>query len=261
MLYGEQDLPVRWTEYGYANYMGLRWQPINKTERAYYSDGNIKNNFESYWDTQTERWQFIRKTEYSYDNNNQAEERLDYLWRKSIADWDPQDRSTAKYDSQGNQVELITFYKRDEEDGWIPDTRYTKQYDYRFSASELIMPSTAETNKLERTIRHSWDIDREEWGFHSQWEYHYSDQVDHLPNLPTDEFLLFPNPVQDFFCFQGPATASAGTFELYDMQGRLLLSRVADERTMIDLGGYSSGVYNYRFIVGQDRYTGQLVKQ
>jgi uncharacterized repeat protein (TIGR01451 family) len=78
--------------------------------------------------------------------------------------------------------------------------------------------------------------------------------------IATEEFLLWPNPVGDMLMLAGGAIGS--TVEIVDVTGRSVVrSRVAMDRTVIDMRDLTSGMYILRLLNGSTITTRSFVKR
>jgi hypothetical protein len=65
--------------------------------------------------------------------------------------------------------------------------------------------------------------------------------------LQESKLNVYPNPVTQKAFINSPATAIGSTVFIYDLQGRLLKTMVIQsEETMVDMSGWSPGVYLFQ---------------
>ena len=73
--------------------------------------------------------------------------------------------------------------------------------------------------------------------------------------------ILYPNPFSEYVTFSIPDNHDQITFELFDMQGRKIMSeeiRIGEKVNMEDL---NQGVYFYNLIIDGEKVNGKLIKQ
>lgn len=71
---------------------------------------------------------------------------------------------------------------------------------------------------------------------------------------------LYPNPT-DRAVFADMLPDQQGTFEVYDLQGKRVLSGILNQHTVIDLGDHESGMYVVRMITGNSLHAQKVVKR
>jgi hypothetical protein len=69
--------------------------------------------------------------------------------------------------------------------------------------------------------------------------------------IPLKAIKFYPNPVRDVLTLEGCENSSV---ELFDMSGKpVSLKKINQERDLIDLGGYSNGIYILRVVDGSGK--------
>ncbi|HEY6161033.1 MAG TPA: T9SS type A sorting domain-containing protein [Bacteroidia bacterium] len=96
---------------------------------------------------------------------------------------------------------------------------------------------------------------------HGVWKRPLSN-VTGVHNAPQNSFdvSLFPNPASDNICLTTPGLKSAGTIEIFDMNGRSVKRIISgEERTMMDVSELTAGVYLVKVSAGNLRSVKKLV--
>lgn len=71
---------------------------------------------------------------------------------------------------------------------------------------------------------------------------------------------VFPNPASDHISVKVPEYRGAMQFELYDTQGRIVVSKVIGKTTQIPLDHLEPGIYVYHLFSGDSRQSGKIVR-
>jgi hypothetical protein len=74
--------------------------------------------------------------------------------------------------------------------------------------------------------------------------------------------VLKPNPAKDFLSIQLPeATAVPFEVQVFDAQGRPLLSRIVDAGQPLEVAGLPAGMYSVNVVAGERVFAGKFIKQ
>jgi hypothetical protein len=81
-------------------------------------------------------------------------------------------------------------------------------------------------------------------------------------NSDTSIFSIYPNPTSDFLNINSTETLTNPKFELYDIQGRKILSNKFKPSELIDIRGLKPSMYFYNIRDGKElKHTGKLIKE
>ncbi|MFW6227658.1 MAG: T9SS type A sorting domain-containing protein [Bacteroidota bacterium] len=73
---------------------------------------------------------------------------------------------------------------------------------------------------------------------------------------------IFPNPASEYLQLDYPGKRfSDMQFELYDMQGRPVISKLVSSNEKISLHGIAKGMYIYRLMLDKTQQQGKILKQ
>lgn len=90
--------------------------------------------------------------------------------------------------------------------------------------------------------------------------YYYSDPgVTGINNVGSAEVRVYPNPATEFIMFEGIETVGTACIELFDIQGKIVLSQVINNRQKVTVQHLSQGLYLYKYSVDNKTYTGKLI--
>lgn len=110
-------------------------------------------------------------------------------------------------------------------------------------------------------ISYNWDQATEDWVLGNKTIYYYSDINASLPNNSQTPIInLYPNPVTDYLTINCGSYPQV-TFELFDLQGRKLMSKVVNNSETINMTELNNGTYVYQLLMDNKKQSGKIVKQ
>ena len=131
---------------------------------------------------------------------------------------------------------------------WIPSDKSEASYDANGNTSQLITYSRNESNT--------------QWLNTMKILYYYSEHTTTaIDEIKSSKVLFYPNPVSENLYFIASGKYDHLTFELFDMQGRIVLAKEINRDGVISLAGLSKGLYYYCLIVNNQRQYGKLIKE
>ena len=80
-----------------------------------------------------------------------------------------------------------------------------------------------------------------------------------LPKTVASVIDIYPNPVSDYIKVSG--VSGAATFNLYNLQGKLILSKTLTGDEPVNVSGLSRGAYTYNIIIDRKQQAGKLIKK
>lgn len=90
--------------------------------------------------------------------------------------------------------------------------------------------------------------------------YYSSKTTTALPEPEARKTIVFPNPATDFVEFETDNISIPISVELYDLQGRKVISKLLPTNNQISIGHLIRGIYVYRLIQGSDVKQGKIIK-
>jgi hypothetical protein len=250
------------------------WVADWKEEASYDEHGNMTLYTEYVWDTDAGDWvvDWTYKTEYTYDASERIILTIEYSWDEDAGEWYADYRADYTYDANGNPN--MEFYAvLDEGTGEMISTmKYEYTYDLSHDFDELIAPGGkcwfwpdmcfAIQNQPLAVSYYWWDYDLEDWLDYGRGNYYYSEQeVVYVNNMEQPIAEIYPNPVAEYIVFSFSGDHQLGFFELYDLQGRLMLTEEIGPSERLSLEGLSSGMYLYNLYMDGMLQSGKLIKE
>ena len=215
-----------------------QWVNSDKSEYTYDANGNLTVRIYSDWNSETSQWVNYFKHEYTYDANGNPTVEIYSLWNSETSQWENSDKSEYTYDLSYGLNDLI-----------LPNLYYFVP-DY----SNLIV------NKPVDFIDYNY-IDGS-WVNVWKGTYYYSTvNVTSVSDLSKQVYSIYPNPVLDRLNFNIQHSNNTFTFELYDSQGRKLISKEIINNSQLNLEGLTKGIYLYNLIIDGEIQSGKLIKE
>ena len=127
--------------------------------------------------------------------------------------------------------------------------------------NDLILPLWYdEAGKLVDCISYKY-IDNS-WVDNDKRTYYYSTfKTVSVSNLSLTDYIIYPNPVSDILNINIPNGNDMFTFELYDAQGRKLISKEITNNAQLSLEGLAKGFYLYNLTIDGKIQSGKLIKE
>ena len=119
---------------------------------------------------------------------------------------------------------------------------------------------TVVTDSVKQEVTYTWDESASKWGLSIRLTYYYSNpNVTSIYNVSSTELKVYPNPATEFVVFEGINTSSSAYVELFDIQGRIVLSQAIDHNQKVYVQQLYQGLYLYKYSVNDKTYTGKLI--
>ena len=248
------------------------WENRTKWSSTYDTEGNIVEGVSSEWASSTEgyKWVIRRKTVYYYYINGLDSMWIDYKQFSGMTTELSEDsKREYTYDFNGNPfTEINSNWNRDENQ-WEYKSKYEHNYDSDYTFSELIVPGYDYliTDQSHLVVNKPFEnkyylIEDGDWYLDGKETYHYS-TVSSVSVLDTElgEFNVFPNPAADIVNLNLKNKINVAIFELYDTQGKKLISKKIGNNDQINIENLNSGVYIYNVNTSGIVQNGKLIKK
>ncbi len=240
-----------------------KWVADHKTEYTWDENGNLKQNSVYSWYLSNSQWVNYYKQEHSYDANGKLTQRLTNYWDGSNSQWVGGDKVENTNDANGNMIKhLVSDWDNNK---WVIYYNEEYKFDLSFNFSDLIVPNWwtvyGFVNKPLEYNSYVWDDTSNGWVNENKAIFYYSDQnVTNTDDIETKNISLYPNPVLDFLIISFSSTNTA-TIELFDLQGRSLLSKEISNNEQLNLKHLNNGMYFYNLYIDGNKHSGKLIKE
>ncbi len=277
-----QWLAYRKEEYTYntegyiAQFITYDWDVFNnlwvakfKSVYSHNISGLMTERLRYHWDFSTSLWLVRNKDEYTYDANCRRTQRIEYLWYDANTQWVASYKYEYNYDAN-NMVDYITYEWYVQTNQWVSLNKFGLSYNDSFSFSDLILPYyIAEddeimpfTAMLTDLIFYGWNETMGDWMMLGNYAYYYSEQnVISILEINETELNVYPNPFSNYVSFDFSGNYDKIILEIFDVQGRKVISKEIENNEKVNMEGLNKGVYIYNLIIDGKVLNGKLFKK
>lgn len=240
-----------------------QWEEASsKTETTYNSNGYQIQRLISYWDGN--EWYNSSKEEFNYDTKGNLI--LDANFSFTNNQWNPWYKEVYTFDDLGNNTQYINYGEWDSSTGeWKSIWKDEYTFDNNYTSNDLIWLFEDGGNSAHMMTdikEYEWNNDTKQWIYNYQITLNYSEvNVTSASILNTELSKVYPNPCSESISFGFPDSNSQINFELFDLQGRKLLSKAIGSNEKVNMEGLRSGIYLYKLNVDGKVQSGKLVKE
>ena len=241
-----------------------QWTLSDKEESSYDSNGNLLRTLSSRW-YGINQWIVSSKDEYIYDSEGHLIQDLYYSMTNN-----PQGELRSKdvyaYDDKGNMIQVIYYGSFDvQANDWMSVSKTENTYDNKFTMNDLILPiefKTYFTHLITEINDYDLNIGTQQWVHTYQTTFNYSEaNVTSVSSLEAELSKVYPNPFTESVSFSIPGAYSQTLFELFDLQGRTIISKEINNIKKVGLEGLNSGMYLYKLKIDGKIQSGKLIKK
>lgn len=242
------------------------WALVEMNEYTYINGSLIHYIYSSTWDNVSKKWDYSRKQWYLYTPNWELYELHTYRWNNTKTDWSRISLRGYAYDDNGDFNGHGTFYWDEVTTKYDKTLRERYQYDGTIEYKQLKLPydrmfdqfyfhHKVDTRKL--LVAGSGNSEEQ----YQEIRYCYSpvDQSTDVDKLVNSKITIFPNPAAEFLYVEYSGNNNPLSFELYNLQGKKVLSLSKIPTLKIDVRHIAPGVYVYRIVNKQNTESGKLV--
>ena len=241
-----------------------QWVEYYKTDYTYDTNNYLTLSETFLWTTSSNQWLYYLKNEYTYDANGNQMTDIYSTWDQNTVQWEYSYKKEYSYDANGNRTSKIKYNWSDNASEWKNDEKTDFSYDLSINLADLIMPywryaDAFYSNMYLEEINYTWDETNTEWDPGLKVNAYYSESSIGVNELCINNLTLYPNPASgivniDFVTRQGETV-----FELFDMQGKNLISRIVSANKEINLEHLNSGIYIYSITTDGKVENGKLI--
>lgn len=264
----ENGYMIQWIYYDWDETTS-QWVYYSKLEFDYDTEGNNIQDIFSYWDEIEVQWIYYSKHEYDYDADRNNIQDIYSNWDEINSHWGYVYKYEYEYSDNGNQTLSIEFNWDDGMNEWVNYSKLENTFDDTYSFSDLILPwlwaanDTVLFNHMLTNIMYfDWDDVTSDWEISLRDTFYYSEQeITSIEEIVTEEIKVYPNPFSEYVTFSIPNNHAQITFELFDMQGRKVMSEEIRSDEKVNMEALNQGVYFYNLIINGEKVNGKLIKQ
>lgn len=244
-----------------------QWVASYKYEFAYDANSNMIQFTGYYWDENANQWVADYKSEYTYDANGNMMQYIEYIWNENASLWNNNYKVEYFCDSLGNRTQTFNYIWDETTSQWAAAYKYETTYNNSYSISDLILPYPFHDNincnhMLTGNESYKWDTLSGDWKPQMEVLFYYSEQeVSYISDFDVTEFKIYPNPFSTYVSFNFTGYYDKIILELFDIQGRKVISKEIRNHENVSLEALNTGVYFYTLIINGKKLNGKLIKQ
>ena len=264
--YDLNENQILWMHYQWPYDGSNVWVEYWKYENTYDANGNPIDQIFSEWDFLLNQWSVYQKVEYTFNTNNELTALITNIWDESTSQWKPSVKFDYEYDSNGNTT-LEDFSSWDENTSqWTDNSRSQYTYDLDYGISDLILPDTWEFlqdypvnifNMILDYNLHSF-IDNV-WVNTRELAYYYSEANVGIGEISEYGIVVFPVPAKDFIFVDMDKCLYPASIDLYNIQGKCMLSKPLCDNEQVSVQEFTSGIYMYILNTNNGVFSGKFV--
>lgn len=210
------------TEFIY-NYENSKWVLNSKIQSSYLSFNQCSSSiYHRDWDSVANNWQIISKTEKAFDPS-------------------------------GNFIEENIYYNKNQQ--WVSTGNTLWTYDNGYLINNILYPRLSEKLQYYSFVNIpklmiSKEFVNNVWVNKEKAEYYYSNGTINSVKEPNEfTYNVFPNPTTGVINLE--SNREIGELKVYDLLGNLILERLANTNSKIDLTETKSGIY-FLYLISKD---------
>lgn len=252
------------------------WQNLRMYEYSYDAYGNVMQVFFRIWDESKSQWRNYDKTDYTRDENGKATSYTWQQWNPSNSQWYNAFSMEYTYDEEGLEVNLvqcrwdtvalqwINHYKQD--NTWSAEGYKLSEHEWRWDTTSGTWINYEKTEYAydingvnSSEVGSFWDMDDGQWIFEYRETHYYAGYSGtEMPGKDEAAIHVFPNPAFEYLIIDTDQASCCTRMELYDMQGRKVLSRQLDgNNPLVPVSHLKNGIYLY-VVSGIERHSGKI---
>jgi len=263
--------------------------PDFKDEYSYDENGNQTLFIPYQWDTESQSLVPDYKYEFSYDENGNLTLWIIYDWDTETQSLVPDYKNEFSYDENGNRTLRIYYQWDTESQSFVSEWREIQTYDYTFHPyyqtqkridkyyngigykpsfkKVYSIHSESDTELVIVGITSEYDTNFNTWneleGEELKSYRYYTKETSLSTNsLEPNSFSIYPNPTTGFLRVNSSEPFINPLFELYDLNGRRVLSKPFKTSENIDISELQPSIYIYRIIDENEvKQSGKLIKK
>ncbi len=224
------------------------WQTHFKTKHIYDAYGNVNKTQIEKWDIKIGRWINFKKHEYVYTEKNDLLNSTHFFWSLGNSNdakgkWISDERKVNTYENE-DQLTQSTFYKWDKNNLTWMDAHKKEYYQHN---------SKGQANK---SALFYWNPAGKVWikGFQSLYKLSPKPAL----ALVSNDLKVYPNPTDDVITFDIEKGKKPIRVQLFDMEGKEVLSQILGDNGQVKVGHFSEAMYLYKLQRDGVTYSGKF---
>lgn len=247
-----------------TNQWVLSWQYIY----SYNANGHLTQILDYYQDETTLQWVLAWKYIYSFDANGNQTQQLEYFLDEKTSEWVADSKIEYIYDENGNMSEYLVYNRNQTTDQLELDWKRDYTYDINYSFNDLISPFlylwqvNFYHHKMTGQSTSMWNKSTKTWDhpIYNSTFYYSELNTTSVNSLELKWAEIYPNPASEHINIHFTGIDNQVKFELFDLQGRKVISENVLNEGKLDVQRLIKGVYFYNIITNENRQSGKFIK-
>ena len=245
------------------------WKNSTRTEHSYDTDGHMTEEIYSEWDPGCNIWAYSEKYGYIYNTNGKLIMETFSNWDNFVNQWIPNNKTQYTYDLDGNCILETDYNWNINTNQWVYQEKQIFTYDNSYTFDDLLIPFFfMDESYINYYLQHMlteydilyWDAANNQWLNQSiNILYYSSHETNGLDDINDPGVRVYPNPATDYINFIMKSMPGTVLIELFDTQGRLVISKEASGDVRLWTGNLMSGLYLYRLSYNGKMQQGKII--
>lgn len=249
---GNEDLQI------YYNWFQGSWNGIWKYHLVYNAQGEIVEIQHDKWNTNTSMWDKSALQLYTYNQNGQSIYQESQQWvnggwqNLSIHEW--------LYSGLDELIMHSSKFWDNQLNAWVGIQKAEAVVNPVFTIPNIQVPLSYRFKTMELdSFIYAWDAGSTSWIVDLHSEFYWTSFTNSVAQVTPDEISVYPNPAKDFI--QIDFRSNQGKLSVFDITGKLLVTRNITSTEKVDVSNLSQGTYLYRIEWNGESQLGRFVKQ
>jgi hypothetical protein len=251
-------------EQGYHyNITSKSWEQSSETTYQYSQNGNLQNQIYYTYNSFENKYNPYAKDMYYYNSNNLTIADTFFIYNSTNENWETNTADAYSYDTNNNVKEIICRTYDEVDKQWTCYNKITYTYDLSVSLDELIFPEDS-YNFANKPISMNlyMPLGEDIWQEIGRVTVHYSNvSTTSIHPLESSKINIYPNPTSEFISINNQELKGTNTFELFDLKGNKLMSKVINPNKKISLQNLCNGHYIYTVTSNGKIFKGKIIKK
>ncbi len=245
------------------------WQKAEKYEYSYNGDGDMETEVLLWWDEETNSWDNQEMYEYFYEGSGVLTMEQWSTWNSFESTWFTSSKVTFSHDDYNNISGYMEYWWESSINDWLIEEKCDYSYDNSFTFDQLLLPTSQTMYFFAFDIlifRHMlltemvYESDDTDWLEDNRTTYYYSGlNSSGVGENSQVNPSIYPNPATNYFTVDLGNSMETVSIELFDVQGRLVLSTKVASKDEVSVAQLDKGIYLYKLIGEQKTYSGSMV--
>jgi hypothetical protein len=220
------------------------WIPLYKWDVTYNENDDMTLVIRYDWDQISESWVNASKNILDYNTGGFMLLWMTFNWDNNLNEWIGSQKFEWVYDANNNMIQSLEAYW---DESWIYLNRIENIIDLSYSIDQLIVPEWYLYyffNKCDQS--NYYYFENSNWVLQSSELFYYSEHevIGGIEKSSWNEILsVYPNPAHDYISFKFPDSFYNPAMDVYDINGRKVLSKSVKNNEKIDVGILTPGFY------------------